>query len=203
MRTATRFNVPFQVTATSIWSRTLRVLRQRAPVIAICVLLTGGAAFGLSKAQRKQYTATAQVLFRGAELDQQAAGLEVVNQTNQQPQTDTNLRLATLPRVATETAAALGHGLTQEQVSAAVAVARGADTDLAKITATWTSPLFAAQMANAYAQNVISGPAASGCGLLLERPGGGRPRVQGAHPGTTVTAWRGPTWRTERTRFRS
>ena len=135
---------------------TLRVLRQRAPVIVMCVLLTGAVAFGISKAQRKQYTATAQVLFRDAELDQEAAGLEVVNQTNQQPETDTNLKLATLPRVATETAAALGHGLTQEQVSAAVAVGEDSDTDLASITATWTSPLFAARLANAYAQNVIT-----------------------------------------------
>ena len=88
----------------------------------MCVLITGGAAFVLSKAQQKQYTATAQVLFRNAQLDQQAAGLQVVNQTNPQPQTDTNLKLATLPRVAAETAAALDHGLTQEQVSNAVSV---------------------------------------------------------------------------------
>src|SRR5215813_2050233 len=95
----------------------LRVLRQRAPLIAMCVFLTAAAAFALSKAQQKQYTATAQVLFRNAQLDQQAAGLQVVNQTNPQPQTDTNLELATLPRVAAETAADLGHGLTRQQVS--------------------------------------------------------------------------------------
>ena len=84
----------------------LRVLRQRAPLIAMCVVLTGAAAFALSKAQTKQYTATSQILFRDAELDEQAAGLQVVNQSNPQSQTDTNLKLATLPRVAAETAAA-------------------------------------------------------------------------------------------------
>jgi polysaccharide biosynthesis transport protein len=136
---------------------TLRVLRQRAPLIAMCVLLTGGAAFALSNAQRKEYTATAQVLFRNAQLDQQAAGLQVVNQTNPQPQTDTNLKLATLPRVAAETAAELDHGLTQKRVSGAVLVSQEADTDLARVTATWTSPTFAAQLANAYARNVIEG----------------------------------------------
>jgi capsular exopolysaccharide synthesis family protein len=136
---------------------TLRVLRQRAPLIAMCVLLTGGAAFALSKAQRREYTATAQVLFRDAQLDQQAAGLQVVNQTNPQPQTDTNLRLATLPRVAAETAAELDHGLTQKQVSNAVSVSQVTDTDLASVTATWTSPTFSAQLANAYAHNVIEG----------------------------------------------
>jgi capsular exopolysaccharide synthesis family protein len=134
----------------------LRVLRRRAPLIAMCVLITGGAAFALSKAQQKQYTATAEVLFRDAQLDQQAAGLQVVNQSNPQPQTDTNLKLATLPRVAAETAAALDHGLTQEQVSNAVSVTQVGDTDLADVAATWTSPTFAVQVANAYAQNVIT-----------------------------------------------
>ena len=134
---------------------TLRVLRRRAPLIATCVLLTAGAAFFLSKAQHKQYTATAQILFRNAQLDQQAAGLQVVNQTNPQPQTDTNLRLATLPRVAAETAAALGHGLRQNEISNAISVTQESDTDLARVEATWTSPTVAARIANAYAQNVI------------------------------------------------
>jgi capsular exopolysaccharide synthesis family protein len=133
----------------------LRVLRRRAPLIAMCVLLTAGAAFFLSKAQHKQYTATAQVLFRNAQLDQQAAGLQVVNQSNPQPETDTNLRLATLPRVAAETAAALGHGLRQNEISNAISVTQESDTDLARVEATWTSPTVAARIANAYAQNVI------------------------------------------------
>lgn len=134
----------------------LRVLRQRAPLIAMCMLLTGAAAFALSKAQHKQYTATAQILFRDAELDQQAAGLQVVDQSNPQSENDTNLKLATLPRVAAETARSLDHGLTQEQVSNATSVTEESDTDLAEISATWSSPTFAAKMANAYAQNVIA-----------------------------------------------
>src|SRR5262249_4395011 len=117
----------------------LRVLRQRAPLIAVCVVLAAAAAFAASQAQPKQYTAAAQILFRNAQLDQQAAGLQVVNQTNPQPQADTNLKLATLPRVAAETAAALDHGLTQKEVSRAVSVAQETDTDLASVSATWTS----------------------------------------------------------------
>jgi succinoglycan biosynthesis transport protein ExoP len=134
----------------------VRVLRRRAPLIAMCVVLTGGAAFAISKVQTKQYTATAQILFRNAQLDQQAAGLQVVNQTNPQPQTDTNLKLATLPRVEAETAAALDHGLTPEQVSNAISVTQTADTNLANVTATWTSPTYAARLANEYAKNVIA-----------------------------------------------
>ena len=134
----------------------LRVLRQRTPLIALCSILAAAAAFAASQAQQKRYTAASEILFRNAQLDQQAAGLQVVNQTNPQPQTDTNLKLATLPRVAAETASALGHGLTQKDVSNAVAVSQETDTDLAQVSATWTSPTFAAQMANTYAQNVIA-----------------------------------------------
>lgn len=89
--------------------RALRVFRQRALLIATCVLDIGAAAFALSQAQRKQYTAIAQILFRDTQLDHQAAGLQVVSQANPQPQTDTNLKLATLPKVAGETATRLGH----------------------------------------------------------------------------------------------
>lgn len=134
----------------------LRVLRQRALLIVLCSVLTAGVAFAASTAQHKQYTATAQILFRDAQLDQQAAGLQVASQTNPQAQTDTNLKLATLPRVAAETASALDHGLTQTQVSNAVSVTQETDTDLAKVSATWTSPPFAARMANTYARNVIA-----------------------------------------------
>ncbi|MGH2884885.1 MAG: Wzz/FepE/Etk N-terminal domain-containing protein, partial [Solirubrobacteraceae bacterium] len=135
---------------------TLRVLRQRAPLIAICVLITGAAAFALSKAQQKKYSATAEIQFRNQQLDEQAAGLQVVNQTNPQPESDTNLKLATLPRVADETAAALDQGITQKQISDAVSVTPVGDTDLANVTATWPSANLAAQMANAYAHNVIA-----------------------------------------------
>ena len=161
----------------------LRVLRQRAPLIAMCVSLTGAAAFALSKAQTKQYTATSQILFRDAELDEQAAGLQVVNQSNPQSQTDTNLKLATLPRVAAETAAQLGHGLTQDDVANAVTVTQETDTDLADVAATWTSPAFAARIANTYAQNVDRRPPAIGRELLHERSRSGQPSVQCTYSG--------------------
>ena len=155
---------------------TLRVLRQRAPLIAMCVLLTGAAAFALSKAQRKQYTAAAQVLFRNAQLDQQAAGLQVVNQTNPQPQTDTNLKLATLPRVAAQTAAELGHGLTQKQVSDAITVSQESDTDLAQ----GHRDVDVSDVRRAAGERVRAqgdrGPAASRRELLRERAQGGQPR---------------------------
>jgi tyrosine-protein kinase len=134
----------------------IKVLRRRLPSIALCVVIAAGAAFGLSMHEHPKYTATAQILFRNAQLDQQAAGLQVVSQVNPQPQSDTNLRLASLPRVAAETASALGGGVRPKDVANAIAVAQVGDTNLAQVSATWTSPAFAAKVANVYAQNVIA-----------------------------------------------
>ena len=162
----------------------LRVLRQRAPLIAMCVLLTGAAAFVLSKAQRKQYTAAAQVLFRNAQLDQQAAGLQVVNQTNPQPQTDTNLKLATLPRVAAETAAAArpwpdaaaGLGRDHGQPGGRHRSGEGhRDVDVSDICSAAGQRLCA---------QCDRGPAASRRELLRQRTQGGQPPVRGTDAGT-------------------
>ncbi len=50
-----------------------RSLRQRALLIVLCFALTAAVAFAYSKHQHKEYTGTAQVLFRDAQLDQQVA----------------------------------------------------------------------------------------------------------------------------------
>jgi polysaccharide biosynthesis transport protein len=135
---------------------TLRILRQQAPVIALCVVLTTLAAFGVSSRKAREYTATADVLFRNQQIAQQAAGLPVIPTSNLQPDQDTNLKLAMLPRVASETAAALGHGLSQTKVAASISVSQLSDTNVAKVSAMWTSPSFAAALANAYARQIVA-----------------------------------------------
>src|ERR1700759_135583 len=135
---------------------TLRIVRQQAPVIALCVVLTTAAAFAVSSRRTREYTATADVLFRNQQIAQQAAGLPVIPTSNLQPDQDTNLKLATLPRVATETATALGHGLTRSTVTDSVTVSQLSDTNVASVSATWTSPSFAAALANAYARQIVA-----------------------------------------------
>jgi succinoglycan biosynthesis transport protein ExoP len=134
----------------------LQMLRQRAPVIVLCCVLTGAAAFAFAKYEQKEYTATAQVLFRTQEQDEEAAGLPIVSSASPQPEQDTYLSLATLPRVAAETAARLGDGLTRTKVANSISVSQVTDTDLASISATWRSPSFAVKLADAYAQSVIA-----------------------------------------------
>ena len=125
-------------------------------MIVLCGLVTAIPAFAFSKQQQKQYTAVAQILFRSQQLGEQAAGLPVINTSNPQPETDTNLQLAGLPRVAAETASALGYRLSQQQVVTSVSVSPVSDTQLAKVSATSASPLFAARLANTYARRVIA-----------------------------------------------
>ena len=136
-------------------SSVLRIARRYAPMVLICVLVTAAAAFVVSSLRPKQYTATAQVLFRSEQLDQQAAGLPVVNSTDPQAEADTNLKLATLPEVASRTATAMGPGFTLVAVTNSVSVSQDGDTKLASVAATSTSPETAARLANAYAQAIV------------------------------------------------
>lgn len=134
----------------------LRIARRRGPLVLLCCILTAVAAFAFSTMQRNEYTANAQVLFRNAQLDQQAAGLPVINNANPQAQTDTNIKLATLPLVAANTATAVGHGFTRSAVASAVNVSQVGDTDLVSVSATSSSPTLAARLANAYAHQVVA-----------------------------------------------
>lgn len=134
----------------------LRFMRRRALLVVFCLALTAVVAYALSRHQRKEYTAGASIMFRDPGLDQQAAGLPVVVQVNPQPQTDTNLKLLTLPQIAAETAATLDHGLTASTVRAAITVSQQGDTQLATVAATASSPQLAASVANAYALRAIT-----------------------------------------------
>jgi len=120
------------------------------------VIVTAGAAFAVSKHERKQYTASASVLFNDTQLDQVAAGLPTTATANPQADTDTNLKLAELPRIAAATASIVGRGLTNSDISADVTVEQEGDTNLASISATAASPSLAADIANAYAAQLIA-----------------------------------------------
>jgi receptor protein-tyrosine kinase len=69
---------------------------------------------------------------------------------------DTDVKLSTLPGIADGTAAAIGGGLTSGSVQSSVAVSKEADSDLATVTATSTSPVLAARIANTYAAQIVA-----------------------------------------------
>src|ERR1035438_8159233 len=94
----------------------LGVLRRRAGWILLCFVLVAGAAYGVSKHQTKEYTATASLVFNNNQSGQQVAGLPVASSGNQLAQQNTNLKLVQLGDMAEKTAALLGRGLTEEKV---------------------------------------------------------------------------------------
>ncbi len=124
----------------------LGVLRRRAPWVLLCVVLAGGAAFAYSKHQTKQYTATASLLFNNSQLSQQLAGLPVTTSTNQQA---TNVKLVQLGDMSEKTASLL-FKRTGARVSGAVSVSAEGESSIVDVSATSSSPLLAADIANTY-----------------------------------------------------
>jgi capsular exopolysaccharide synthesis family protein len=125
----------------------------------LCCLLAAAAAFGLSKHQTKQYTATASILFKSNQLTQQIAGLPTNITT--QAQQNSNVRIVQVGEMAAKTASLLGHGLTQQRVSNSVSVAQQGETSIVgessvvNISASAISPTLAAEIANTYAKQFV------------------------------------------------
>ena len=120
--------------------RMLGILRRRAPWILLCLLLLGGAAYGLSKQQTKKYTATASLVFPSSQPGQRVADLKLVQ----------------FGDMAAKTSHVLGRGLTNETVHADVSVSAQRESDIVKVAATTTSPALAAEIANTYSGQVVA-----------------------------------------------
>jgi succinoglycan biosynthesis transport protein ExoP len=134
----------------------LGVLRRRALVIALCAVVTAVAAFGLSRHQTKQYTATASLVFNNNQPGQQLAGLPATSASNQLAQQNTNLKLVQIGDMAAKTATLLGGALTEEKVSASVHVSAQNESNIVEVAATSTSPVQAAAIANTYTSQFVS-----------------------------------------------
>jgi polysaccharide biosynthesis transport protein len=131
------------------------LLRRRAPWILLCFVLATAVAYGVSKHQRKQYTATATLVFSNSQLGQQVAGLAVASSTSQQALQSTNLKLVKLGDMAAKTAGVLGQGLTKEQVSANLSVSGEGESNIVNVSATAASPTRAADIANTYTNQFV------------------------------------------------
>jgi capsular exopolysaccharide synthesis family protein len=140
------------------FERVFGVLRRRWWMVVLLTVVVGGAALGFSELQHKQYTATVTVLFPDQALQQQAAGLQVIqNSPSQDPQVmATNIQLLTSQSgVAAATAREVGHGLSASGVSGAISVSQSGQTSVANVSATSPSPTLAAAIANTYVRQFI------------------------------------------------
>lgn len=136
--------------------RTLGVLRRRALWILVCIVLVAGAAFGFSKQQAKKYTATASLVFNNNQLSQQVAGLQALNNnSNQQAQQGTNLKLVQLGDMAERTADKLGQRLTKEKIKEDLSVSAQGESNIVDVSATASSPELAADIANTYSNQFV------------------------------------------------
>jgi len=131
----------------------LGILRRRTLWVVLCFALVTGAAYGFSKHQTKKYTATASLVFNNNQLGQQIAGLPATSASNQQA---TNLKLVKLGGAAGKTALLLGQELTQEEVSAALSVSGEGESSIVNVSATATSPVLAADIANTYTKVFVA-----------------------------------------------
>ena len=84
--------------------RILTVLRRRAVLIAACALLTTATAFGFSKQQTKEYTATASIVFDNGQLSEQVAGLQGGGSNETAVEKSTRVKLLELGPTAAQTA---------------------------------------------------------------------------------------------------
>jgi succinoglycan biosynthesis transport protein ExoP len=134
----------------------LSILRRRAPVILLCVVLSAGIAFGVSGSQAKKYTATASLVFNNQQLSELVAGLPTTANSNQQAQQDTNLKLVQLGDMDAKTAALLGQGLTKEKVDSSLSISGQGESNIVDVSAEASSPALAAKIANTYSSLFVS-----------------------------------------------
>ena len=145
--------------------RVLGVLRRRVGWILLCLVLVAAAAYGVSKHQTKKYTATASLVFNNSQTNQQAAGLQALNNgASQQVLQSTNLRLVQLGDMAEKTAILLAHAkgatpvarnLTAAKVKADLSVSAQGESNIVNVSSTATSPVLAAAIANKYTEEFV------------------------------------------------
>jgi succinoglycan biosynthesis transport protein ExoP len=135
----------------------LDVLRRRAPLIALCVVLVAGAAFAFSRHHTRKYTATVSLVFNNTQQAQQVAGLQAVSSSSSgQIQQNTNVRLVQLGDMAAKTAALLGHGLTANEIREDISVSPQGESNIVNVAVTSSAPLMAARIANTYVGQFVT-----------------------------------------------
>jgi capsular exopolysaccharide synthesis family protein len=131
----------------------LGILRRRALLILVCTVVVAAAAYGFSKSQTKEYTATASLVFSDNPLSEQIAGLPPSATTNLLAQHASNVALVGLGDTAARTARKLG--LSESEVRDSVTVSGQGESNVVSVSATATSPPLAARIATIYGREFV------------------------------------------------
>jgi capsular exopolysaccharide synthesis family protein len=146
----------------------MSVLRRRIPLIVVCVIVAGGAAFGISEVQQKQYSATASLLFRNPGFAEDLFGSTAATETTDpEREAATNQKLVGLKIVGVRAAKHLD-GLSPEEVSDMISVSSEGQADVVSVTATSHDPQQAQEVANTFARQFISFRAETDRSKLVE-----------------------------------
>jgi polysaccharide biosynthesis transport protein len=135
--------------------RALTVLRRRWSLVALCVLIAGGVAFGVSELQQKEYSASASLLFRNPGFAEDLfSSTPTTASVDPAREAATNEKLVGLKIVGTLAARHLS-GLSPEDVSSMVSVSSEGEADVVSVTATSPDPAQARLVANTFANQFI------------------------------------------------
>jgi succinoglycan biosynthesis transport protein ExoP len=135
----------------------LSVLWRRKWVVLVTVIASVAVATGLSLRSPKQYSASAQLLFRDPGFAQALFGNNLFSTGQQEPQrtTQTSIDVVTSLNVAAEAAGLLKSKEPVSSLVESISVTPNTDADIATIKATRSSPREAAAVANAFANGYI------------------------------------------------
>jgi Mrp family chromosome partitioning ATPase/capsular polysaccharide biosynthesis protein len=134
----------------------LRIVLRRAPLVILCMVVVGAAAFAYSRSQEKEYKATAALEFGSSNaFAQHVLGLEPTGTSGQLAQHATNEQIVALGDSAARTAEKLG--TTEGKVRKSISVSGQGESNIVDVTAESTSPQAAAKIANTYASLFVAG----------------------------------------------
>jgi receptor protein-tyrosine kinase len=137
-------------------------------VILMVAIGFGAIALGISLLQDKEYSSTAELLFRNPNYAQSVFGSgATVEATDPSREAATNAKLVGLKVVARQTAKKLGD-ISSEEVADSVEATAVGEAELVAVTAKAASPLRAAVIANTFARQFIAFRAEADQSKLLE-----------------------------------
>jgi polysaccharide biosynthesis transport protein len=136
--------------------RALRILRERWWIVAATTIACVAVAFLWSSAQTKEYTATAQLLFRQNNLIEQAGGVSPAPDTDPEATKATNVLLVTARTVADSVRRDLKLTDSVEALLDKVTVEPESNANVVNVSVTDTDPRRAAAIATSWAEQFVS-----------------------------------------------
>lgn len=133
----------------------LRVIRERAWVIVLSIVVVVGAALAMSFTSTPTYRATSQIVFQTNTLDRTLFGAQVFGDANQPRSLETAAKLVKVPQVAEAVKKQLASPLSSAQLLSMIEVNTSSIDNLVQIEATGTDPATVTDVSNAFAQQFV------------------------------------------------